>query len=90
MQVLCQEDVLRIHCCLRKTLKTELSFWQNMEFDSEWVSKVVWSDESRFQLHADAPERCVQKSCEKNNSECMSTTVKHGGRGVMVLYLDNI
>ena len=50
-----------------------------MEFDSEWFSRVVWSDESRFQLHADAPERCVQKSGDKNNSECMSTTVKHGG-----------
>ena len=31
MQVLCQEDVLKSHCCLRKTSKTELSFWQNME-----------------------------------------------------------
>ena len=31
MHVLCLEDVLKSHCCLRKTVKTELSFWQNME-----------------------------------------------------------
>ena len=46
--------------------------------DSEWFSRVMWSDESRFQLHADASERCVQRSGEKYNSECISTTVKHG------------
>ena len=54
------------------------------KFDSEWFSRVVWSDESIFQLHADAPERCVRRSGEKYNSECISTTVNHGGRGVMV------
>ena len=31
MQVLCLEDVLKSHCCLRKISKIELSFWQNME-----------------------------------------------------------
>ena len=30
MQVLCLEDVLK-NCFLRKTSKTELSFWENME-----------------------------------------------------------
>ena len=44
--------------------------------------RIVWSDKSRFKLHA--PERCVQRSGEKYNSECISTTVKHGGRGAMV------
>ena len=42
----------------------------------------MWSDDSRFQLHA--PERCVRRSGEKYNSECISTIVKHGGRGAMV------
>ena len=44
---------------------------------------VVWSDESRFQLHSDAQERCVQRSGEKYNSEWISATVKHGGRSAM-------
>ena len=42
------------------------------------------SDASIIQLHAEAPERCVRSSGEKYNSEFISTTVKHGGRGVMV------
>ena len=74
MQVLCLEDVFKGHCCLRKTFFLP----EYGKFDSEWFSRVVWSDESRFQLHADAPERCVRRSGEKYNSECISTTVKHG------------
>ena len=54
MQVLCLEDVIKSQCCLRKTSKTELHVLAEYgKFDSEWFSRVVWSDESRFQLHAD-------------------------------------
>ena len=30
MQVLCLEDVLKSHCCFRKT-SDRITFWQNME-----------------------------------------------------------
>ena len=35
------------------------------KFDSEWFSRVVWSDESRFQLHADL-QRGVFKDLVRN------------------------
>ena len=58
MQFLCLEDVLKSHCCLRKNMKDRIRFLAEYgQFDSEWFSRVVWSDESRFKLHA--PERCV-------------------------------
>ena len=53
MQVLCLEDVLRSHCCLRKTSDRMKLLAEYGKFDSEWFSRVVWSDESIFQLHAD-------------------------------------
>ena len=42
------------------------------------------SNGSRFQFHVDATVRRVRGSGEKYNSERISTTVKHGGRGVIV------
>jgi len=38
----------------------------------------------KHELHGDAVERCLRKSGEKYNNKCISTTVKHGGRGVIV------
>ena len=52
MQVLCLEDVLKTHCCLRKTSE-RMKLAEYGKFYSEWFSTVVWRDESRFQLHAD-------------------------------------
>ena len=42
----------------QKNIKDRINFLPEYgKFDSEWLSRIVWSDESRFQLHADAPER---------------------------------
>ena len=75
--------------CWKAIAVSEKHQRQNYVFGRIWkvwfrVVQQSCSDESRIQLHADAPERCVQSSGEKYNSECLSTTVKHGGRGVMV------
>jgi len=35
-------------------------------------------------LHGDSPERCHRKSAERYNNKCISSTVKHGGRAVIV------
>ena len=53
-------------------------------FDSDWFQRVLWSDESIFELCPDAPESCLHRSGEKFNPECISTSVKHGGCGIMV------
>ena len=74
MQVLCLEDVLKSHCRLRKTDQIKL-LAEYGNFDSEWFSRVVWSDESIF-------VGCRPPDLVRN--ECISTTVKHGGRCVMV------
>ena len=53
----------------QKNIKDRIKFLPEYgKFDSEWFSRV----ESRFQSHADAPERCVRSSGEKYNSECIS------------------
>jgi len=38
----------------------------------------------KHELHGNASERCLRKSGEKYNNKCISTTVKHGGRCVIV------
>ena len=64
MQVLCLEDVLKSHCCLRH--QTELSFCQNMEgLIQSGSAELWWSDESIFQLHADL-QRGVFKDLVRN------------------------
>ena len=44
MQDLCLEDVLKSHCCLRKTSDRMKLLTEYGKFDSEWFSRVVWSD----------------------------------------------
>jgi len=34
-------------------------------------------------LHGVTPEQCLRKSAEKYNNKCISSTVKHRGRGVI-------
>ena len=53
MQVLCREDELKSNCCLRKTSDRIKLLTEYGKFDLEWFSRVLWSDESIFQLHAD-------------------------------------
>ena len=42
------DDVLKSHCCLRKTSDRIKLLAEYGKFDSAWFSRVVWSDESRF------------------------------------------
>ena len=66
MQVLCLDNVSKRHCCLRK-IKDIMTFLAEYgKFDSEWFSRVVWSAESRFQLHADVFEDLVRKTLNTN------------------------
>ncbi len=48
----------------------------------------MWSDESRFELVSDAPECWLRRSGERFSPACLSTTVKHGGGGIMVDFDD--
>ena len=41
-------------------------FTEYGKFDSEWFSRVVWSAESRFQLHADVFADLVRKTLNTN------------------------
>lgn len=77
--------------CARKPFLSRKNIRDRIEFHKryghhgpEWFDRVIWSDESRFQLVSDAPERCIRRSDERFHPECISTTVKHGGGGVMV------
>ena len=52
--------------------------------DEMW-KKVVWSDESKFNLfHSDGRTYVRRRQCEEFNEECVEGTVKHGGGSVMV------
>ena len=52
--------------------------------DAKWFRNVFWSDESRFCLFSDAPERCIRRPGERFSPNCIKTTVKHGNGGIMV------
>jgi len=63
---------------LRKTSKTEWRFWQIME-------SCVWSDDSQWKTSCTGISRAdfLWKSAENYNNKWISSTVKHGGRGVV-------
>ena len=52
--------------------------------DAKWFRNVFWSDESKFCLFSDAPERCIRRPGERFSPNCIKTTVKHGNGGIMV------
>ena len=61
--------------CVKKPLLSQKNIKDRMKFlveygkfDSEWFSTVVWSAESRFQLHADVFEDLVRKILNKHFS----------------------
>jgi len=49
----------------------------------EW-NEIIWSDESRFCLFSDGPQRVWRENGKRFNLENLVPTVKHGGGGVMV------
>lgn len=53
---------------------------ENMDF---WES-ILWSDESRFNLVSDRPQRCLRMPHERLSPKCLQSTVKFGGGGLMV------
>jgi hypothetical protein len=58
----------------RKTWYKEYKNWPI----SEW-NRVVFSDESRFQLVSDQQERCYRRRGERFLPACVQATRKHGG-----------
>lgn len=77
--------------CAKKPLLSKKNIKDRLRFlteygrnDADWFDRVLWSDESRFQLCSDGPERCIRRSNERCHPDCLSTTVKHGGGSIMV------
>jgi len=77
--------------CAKKPLLTKKNISDRKTFasrygtkDADWFRNVFWSDESRFCLASDAPERCIRRSGERFSPNCIKTTVKHGNGGIMV------
>lgn len=56
-----------------KHIDQPINFWKSM----------IWSDESRFCLVSDKPEKCIRRSNETFKPECLRKTVKFD-EGVMV------
>jgi hypothetical protein len=72
---------------ISKTNMTKRFNWakihQNWTVD-DW-KKVIWSDESKFNLFgSDGVRKVWRKPGEEYKPECMKKTVKHGGGSVMV------
>lgn len=57
---------------------------KNQDQPIEYWNKVEWSDESRFEFVSDRPQSCIRRSDERFRPDCMQTTAKHGGGGLMV------
>ena len=57
--------------------------WAKNHLEIDW-NNVVFSDESRFNLVSDRPILVRRRTGEAFKPECLSSTVKHGGGGVMV------
>ena len=77
--------------CAKKPLLTEKNINDRKTFasrygkkDAECFRNVFWSDESRFCLFSDAPERCIRRSGERISPSFTKTTRKHGNGRIMV------
>ena len=57
--------------------------WAKKHLEFDW-NNVVFSDESRFTLKSDRPILVRRRTGEAFKSECLASTVKHGGGGIMV------
>lgn len=86
-----KEGNIRSYVCARKPLLSKQNrkkrrhwalnhFNKNLEF---WKT-IIWSDESRFNLISDRPQRCLRMPHERLHPECLQNTVKFGRGGIMV------
>ena len=57
--------------------------WVREYIDFDW-SKVLFADESKFCLVSDRPVTVRRRQGEEYLPECLNTTMKHGGGGIMV------
>ena len=57
--------------------------WAREYIDFDW-SKVLFTDGSRFCLVSDRPVSVRRRPGEEYLLECLNTTMKHGGGGIMV------
>lgn len=46
--------------------------------------KIIWSDESRFCMFSDRPQRCFRMPHERLKPDCLQNTVKFGGASCMI------
>lgn len=56
--------------------------WAKDHRNTDWT-KIIWSDESRFCLRSDRPQRCLRRSGEEYSEDCIQETQK-GNPGIMV------
>lgn len=77
--------------CARKPLISQKNrkkrlIWckENIQRSDEYWRSIWWSDESRFAFVSDRPQNCIRRSTERFRPDCLQTTVKHGGGGLMV------
>lgn len=85
-----KEKGIKSYTCAKKPLisaanrKKRLAWAKKHESkDVNFWKKVLWSDESRFCLVSDRPERCLRMANERLRPDCLQTTVKFDGGGIM-------
>lgn len=86
-----KEDGFKVCRCTKKPLvdnknRQRRLKWSKKMIDnsSEYWDRVHWSDESRFEFVSDRPQNCIRRSNERFRPDCLQTTVKHSGGGLMV------
>jgi transposase len=85
-----REQGLRIYRCRRVPLLSILNKAKRREWavrhrdkPAAFWAKVLWSDESRFCLISDRPEKCIRRKGEDYHPECVSARVQNSA-GLMV------
>lgn len=92
------EEGIKVHRCLKKPLLSVKNrrkrhefckkFWdakkKAMKIGIDYFRNVIYSDESRFCMVSDRPQKCLRRSGEEMRPDCLQTTAKFGGGGIMV------
>lgn len=86
-----RESGIKVYQCRRKPLLSKKNrngrkAWAmaNRNQPLNYWRMVMWSDESRFCLVSDRPQKCIRRPGEQFRSDCLKTTAKFGGGGIMV------
>lgn len=93
-----KEGGISVYRCQRKPLmsivnKKKRKAWVGKHWDNkkkqmitslDYFRKVIWSDESRFCLISDRPQNCLRRQGEEFRPDCLQSTEKFAGGGIMV------